>query len=94
MTTKQFRAGDSVYLLTYSGFDYLAYSRSPIMGTVFKRQGTTVTGSVSATYSGSFDDDVIAQLNEVDYITDDNGNAFYQVVNYQVNNGITRPPTA
>jgi hypothetical protein len=94
MTTKQFRAGDSVYLIQYGGFDYLAYSRTPVRGTVFKRQGTTVTGSVSSAYSGSFDDDVIAQLNEVDYITDDNGNAFYQVVNYQVNNGITRPPTA
>ena len=94
MTAKQFRAGDSVYLLQYAGYDYIAYSRTPAMGTVFKRQGTTVTGSVSSTYSGSFDDDVIVQLNEVDYITDDNGNAFYQVTNYQVNNGITRPPTA
>ena len=93
ITSGQIGTGVDIMVVTYSGYDYLAYARGTTAATSYHRRGTNVTASTSAAYQGSFTDNTVVTLDIDEVITDNNDVPYFKVLVYQTNHGIVRPDT-
>lgn len=93
ITSGQIGVGVDVMIITYSGYDYLAYGRGTTAATSYHRRGTNITASTSASYQGAFVSDTVVTLDVDEIITDNNDVPYFKVMVYQTNHGVNRPAT-
>ncbi|AXH76558.1 MAG: hypothetical protein [Bacteriophage sp.] len=92
MIIKRFTPSINVKTVTYSGNQWLSYNRSGIsQGATFTYNAVDVSAGTSLLDDGTFSDTVIASLDEDYYLTDENGNTYFKVTNYSIDNGTTTP---
>lgn len=86
--------GTEVMLVTFGGYDFLAYNRGTTAATSYHRRGTNITASTSGTYQGTFVSRTAVMLEIDEVITDNNDVPYFKVMQYQTDHGSSRPATS